>query len=170
MLLRFNGSEVGSKCFGFGLFTVTLQTHQPPRVHLAKHQRMPPVVAGEKDSAHSTLDTRLRLDFISIRSRPHFLANKLSETGSKNSSETSKAPLEMKTALLATFAAAALAFDGSGSVSSDADLDAYLQGLTGAGVDTGAGQPGNKWPGGHLYVRVHKHFILNQSICTVAQG
>ena len=30
MLLRFNGSEVGSKCFGFGLFTVTLQTHQPP--------------------------------------------------------------------------------------------------------------------------------------------
>jgi len=59
----------------------------------------------------------------------------------------------MKTALLATFAAAALAFDGSGSVSSDADLDAYLQGLTGAGVDTGAGQPGNKWPGGHLCAR-----------------
>jgi len=56
MLLRFNGSEVGSKCFGFGLFTVTLQTHQPPRVHPAKHQRMHPVVAGEKDSAHSTLE------------------------------------------------------------------------------------------------------------------
>lgn len=81
----------------------------------------------------------------------------------------------MKTALLATFAAAALAFDGSGSVSSDADLDAYLQGLTGAGVDTSAGQPGNKWPGGRngrskTCVGGYVKDLSLYADCTVIQG